>query len=102
MVLQQVNKPREPIDCGLDVSGADFETAAAGRGFHRTLGQVIDGTGQSAAGLDQEFERIGLEGVEVNAGTAQGVFDVLTSELGIEGCEFQTVAEPAAQGSVDA
>ena len=45
LLLQQVNQPRQAIDSGLNMRGADIDTALGSRGFHCPLSQVIDGSG---------------------------------------------------------
>jgi hypothetical protein len=47
----------------LNVYRANGWRSGGGRGFDRTLGQVIDGAGQSAGSLDEQFEPLILEGI---------------------------------------
>ena len=56
-------QPRQAVQSGLNVYRANGWRSVGGSGFDRTLGQVIDGTGQSTGSLDEQFEPLILEGI---------------------------------------
>ena len=62
--------------------------------FDRTLGQVIDGAGQSAGSLDEQFEPLILEGIGMDPDRAQPSSNVFTGLCRLEPSEGQGKAEP--------
>ena len=67
--------------------------SGGGRGFDRTLGQVIDGAGQSARSLDEQFEPLILEGIGMDPDRAKPCTNVVTGLCRLESSEGQGKAE---------
>ncbi len=64
-----------------------------GGGFDCTLGQVIDGAGQSARSLDEQFEPLILERIGMDPDGAKPCTDVFTGLRRLEPGEGQGKAE---------
>ena len=65
---------------------------SCGRGFDRTLGQVIDGPRQPAGSLDEQFEPLILEGIGMDPDGAKPCTDVFTGLCRLESSERQSRA----------
>src|SRR6266478_9776040 len=87
-------QPRQAIQSGLNVCRANGWRSGGGRCFDRALGQVIDGTGQPARSLDEEFERLILEGIGLDTDGAKACTEVVTGLCRFEPSESQSKAEP--------
>ena len=68
--------------------------SGGGRGFDRTLGQVIDGARQSVSSLDEQFEPLILEGIGMNTDSAKPCSNVVTGLCRLKPSEGQSKAEP--------
>src|SRR6266852_2554132 len=87
-------EPRQAVQSGLNVRGADGWRSGGGGCFDRTLGQVIDGTRQSACGLGEQFERLVFKRVGMDTDGTKPCTDVVTGLGRLEPSEGQSKAEP--------
>lgn len=95
-------KPGQPVEGLLDVDGANGSASRASGLFDGALGEMIDGTGQSVGGLDEQFERVVLKRVCPYANGAQSCGDVVVGLGGIKRAQAKAEAEPREKPAVDA
>ena len=73
---------------------ADGRGSGSSGSFEGTLSQVIDGARQSAGSLDEQFERLILKGVNMDADGAKPRSDIVTRLGRLEPSKGQSKAEP--------
>jgi|SRR5437667_4003405 len=87
-------EPRQAVQSGLNVCRANGWRSSGSGGFDGTLGQVIDCAGQPARSLDEQFERLVLEGIGMDTDGTKPCADVVTGLCRLEPSEGQSKAEP--------
>src|SRR6516164_5430294 len=87
-------EPRQPVQSGLNVCRADDRSSTSSGGFDGALSQVIDRARKSAGSLDEQFERLILKGVSMDADGPKPCRDVVTRLGRLEPTKGQSKAKP--------
>jgi len=100
--MGRVGRPRAEVPGLLHVGGGDDAGVLGGGLLEGALGQMIEEPGQALAGLEEQGQGGGLEGVGVDADLLQAGLDIAAQLLRGPGLEAEAEAQASQERRVDA